>query len=261
MAHSPGPPRVRGHTETRLRSHPTNRRDRARSTKRESPEGRGALWLRDVRPLPAPPEIRLAVARDRTAESRASGGFLDVRRLDLVAHYPDGTESAPFAYDVAARTALDAVVIAACFVESGEVHVFLRSAVRPPCALRPIPPAHGGSLWELPAGLIEPGEDPAQCAARELGEELGFAAQARDMRPLGGWTFPAPGMIGEHHVFFQVDVDPSARREPSEDGSALERAAAIVSLPVREALEHCRRGTIRDAKTELALRRLREARP
>jgi ADP-ribose pyrophosphatase len=222
---------------------------------------RGAQNPRDVRPLPPPPEIRLVIARDRTAESRASGGFLDVRRLDLVARYPDGTESAPFAYDVAARTALDAVVIAACFVEAGALHVFLRSAVRPPCALRPIPPAHNGSLWELPAGLVEPGEDPAECAARELGEELGFAAHARDMRPLGGWTFPAPGMIGEHHLFFQVDIEPETRREPSEDGSALERAAGIVSLPLRDALEHCRRGTIRDAKTELALRRLLEARP
>ena len=199
------------------------------------------------------------VARDRTAESRASGGFLDVRRLDLVARYPDGDESAPFAYDVAARTALDAVVIAACFRESGELCVYLRSAVRPPCALRPLPPAHDGSLWELPAGLVEPEEDAAECAARELGEELGFEATADAMRPLGGWTFPAPGMIGERHLYFAVDVDPRARRTPTEDGSALEHAAAIVALPVRDALEHCRRGAIRDAKTELALRRLLDA--
>src|SRR5262249_55948249 len=70
---------------------------------------------RSLRPLPPLPEIRLAVMRDRTAESRAAGGFMDVRRLDLVARYPDAGESAPFAYDVAARSALDAVVIAAWF--------------------------------------------------------------------------------------------------------------------------------------------------
>jgi ADP-ribose pyrophosphatase len=212
-----------------------------------------------VRPLPDPPDIRLVVARDRTPESRATGGFLDVRRLDLVARYPDGGESATFAYDVAARTALDAVVIAACFRQDGELFVYLRSAVRPPCALRPLPPAHDGRLWELPAGLVEPDEDPAECAARELGEELGFEATAAAMRPLGGWTFPAPGMIGERHLYFAVDVDPRARREPTEDGSALEHGAAIVALPVRDALEHCRSGAIRDAKTELALRRLLEA--
>jgi ADP-ribose pyrophosphatase len=214
-----------------------------------------------VRKLPAPPAIGLVVARDRSAEARAVGGFLDVRRLDLVARYPDGTESAPFPYDVAARAALDAVIIAACYVEEGVRHVFLRSAVRPPCALRPVPPMHDGSLWELPAGLVEPGEEPAGSAARELGEELGFAAGPEAMRPLGEWTFPAPGMIGERHLYYAVDVDPRARAVPTEDGSALERAAAILALPVADAIEHCRRGTIRDAKTELALRRLVEAMP
>jgi len=26
----------------------------------------------------------------------------------------------------------------------------------------------GGTIWEIPAGKLEPGEDPAACAAREL---------------------------------------------------------------------------------------------
>jgi ADP-ribose pyrophosphatase len=214
-----------------------------------------------VRPLPALPAIRLVVTRDRGAEARALGGFLDVRRLELVVRHEDGTESAPFAYDVAARKALDAVVIAACYVDGGVRYVYLRSAVRPPCALRPVPPHHDGSLWELPAGLIEPGEEPAEAAARELGEELGFVAVAADMRLLGEWTFPAPGIIGERHVYFMVDIDPAAQSLPTEDGSVLERGAAIVAVPVAEALEHCRRGHLRDAKTELALRRLMEMWP
>jgi ADP-ribose pyrophosphatase len=196
--------------------------------------------------------------RDRTPEARATGGFLNVRRVDLVARFPDRSESSPFAYDIATRGALDAVVIAATYVERGMQHVFLRSAVRPPCALRPIPPPHDGSLWELPAGLVEPDENPAATAARELAEELGFVASEEAMRPLGPWTFPAPGMIGERHLFYTVVVDPAARTVPTEDGSVLERDAAILALPVRDALEHCRTGAIRDAKTELALRRLLE---
>lgn len=212
-------------------------------------------------PLPAPPTIRLAVARDRTAQSMATGGFLDVRRLDLVVAYPDGTESAPFPYDIATRNALDAVVIAAHFVTQGVRHVFLRSALRPPCALRLIPPAHDGALWELPAGLVEPEEDPATAAARELGEELGFVAGATDMQALGEWAFPSPGIIGERHLFYAVEVDPRERTKPTEDGSALERAGVVIPLPVRDAIDHCRSGAIRDAKTELGLRRLAEQVP
>jgi ADP-ribose pyrophosphatase len=124
--------------------------------------------------------------------------------------------------------------------------------------MRAIPPFHSGSLWELPAGLVEPNEDPAETAARELGEELGFAARAHDMKPLGPWAFPAPGVIGERHVFFAIEVDPTTRTTPTEDGSALERGAAILAIPVGDALAHCRSGALRDSKTELVLRRLAE---
>ncbi len=208
--------------------------------------------------LPAPPEITLRIARDRTADGLATGGFVDVRRVDLVARYPDGRLSKPFAYDIATRKALDAVVILAHFVEAEVPHVYLRSAIRPPCALRAVPPEHDGLLWELPAGLVEEGEEPVTTALRELHEELGFVSQVEDMQPLGHWTFPAPGLIGERHLFFAIEVDPRARGKPVEDGSALEQGAAILSLPVEHALSFCREGAIVDAKTELALRRFVE---
>lgn len=209
-------------------------------------------------PLPPPPVVELSIARDRTESARATGGFLDIRRLDLVARYPDGAESAPFPYDIGSRRALDAVVIAAHFLRDGVRFVYLRSAVRPACAFRPIPPAHDGALWEFPAGLVEPGEDPPATAARETGEELGFEVDLRSVRALGPWTFPAPGMIGERHLFFEIEVDPDTRSTPTEDGSALERQASIIAVPLEDVVEHCRTGAIRDSKTELAARRLAE---
>jgi ADP-ribose pyrophosphatase len=203
----------------------------------------------------------MRIAHDRTEESHPTGGFLNLRRLDLAARIGDGKESHPFRYDIATRASLDAVVMAAHYLREGVRRVFLRSAVRPALALRPIPPPHDGMLWEMPAGLIEAEELPAEAAARELAEELGFDIKPGAMLALGPSTFPAPGIIAETHHFFHVEVDPRLRHTPPGDGSVLEKDAIIVDLPLSDALQHCRSGGIRDAKTELALRRLTEELP
>ena len=71
-------------------------------------------------------------------------------------------------------------------------------------------------------------------------------------------VFPAPGVIGELHVYFEVEIDPRARSTPGEDGSPLEAAAEIIEVSLADALRACAEGKIRDGKTELALRRLDE---
>jgi ADP-ribose pyrophosphatase len=210
------------------------------------------------------PDIRLEIVRDLSPPDQQ--GFLRIVRRLYRARYPDGSVSGEFPYDEIDRAAIDAAVIVAHFADaSGQRRVFLRSAVRPPVAGRepsrsPVPeldPPHG-VIWELPAGLIEPGEAPREAARRELEEELGFAVAADALEPLGPSSFPAPGFIAERHFFFAVEVDPGERQEPSLDGSALENFAAIVDVGLDEALELARTGTLCDAKTELALRRLAE---
>jgi ADP-ribose pyrophosphatase len=202
--------------------------------------------------LPQPPKVELSLVADRSPSSSGEPvGFLTLRRLELrVGEQPDS-----FRYDLIERRALDAVVVVAHYEADGQVWVYLRSCIRPPVARRGGPYASSGVLWEVPAGLVEPGEDAALTASRELGEELGFEVASAAMEPLGPWVFPAPGFIGEAHVFFHVAVDPAARKEPPGDGSPLEAGAAIVSVTLDEALAACARGEIRDAKTELALRR------
>jgi ADP-ribose pyrophosphatase len=119
-----------------------------------------------------------------------------------------------------------------------------------------------GALWELPAGLVEVDErSPAglrRCAARELLEEVGAVVPWEAILPLGPSSFPAPGIIGERHFFFHVEVDPALLVIPTEDGSPLERGARVVMLPVDEALDLVRSGAIEDEKTEVLLRRLAE---
>lgn len=218
--------------------------------------------------LPPLPGHRIEILRDeRPPEDQR--GFMYVRKLTAVARFADGSRSEPFAYDCAARSRLDAVVIVPHFVgDGGERHVFLRTALRPPVAARPmesrpvVEPAWLGELWEVPAGLVEPDEQTPEglrgCAARELLEEVGIEVSPEAMRPLGPSTLPSPGVIGERHFYFQVEVDPRKQVTPSEDGSALERHAVVAAFPLDLLLDACRRGEIEDAKTELALRRLAE---
>jgi ADP-ribose pyrophosphatase len=216
---------------------------------------------------PPLPQHSLILVDERDACTEP--GFLRIRRVTLRARFEGGEESSPFVYDIIHRDRLDAVVIAAHFRDdAGRRHVFLRSALRPPVALRPLDvrpfPEKPwlGALWELPAGLVEVEEQSPEglrsSAARELLEELGVEVDPAALRELGPSTFPAPGMVGERHYYFEVEVDPRARTTPTEDGSALEQGAVIFALPLDEAIACCRRGAIEDAKTELALRRLAE---
>ncbi|HVH41329.1 MAG TPA: NUDIX domain-containing protein [Labilithrix sp.] len=206
-------------------------------------------------PLPEPPKVALEIVEDRSLDPH---GFLTLKRYELVVVDQD-RRSRPFRYDMVERHSLDAAVIAAHHLDAaGRPHVYLRSSIRPPVVLRPCEPKIDGILWELPAGLIEPGEEPRAGAARELEEELGFSLEPERMMPLGPRALPAPGFIGEIHFFFHVRVDPATRRDPAGDGSPVEDGALIESVPLDEALAACRRGELPDAKTELALRRLAE---
>jgi ADP-ribose pyrophosphatase len=219
---------------------------------------------------PSLPEIQLELLEDLSPSSPP--GFLRLLRRRFVATYPDGSRSQPFVYDEVDRAAIDAVVIVAHFVaEGGERHVYLRSALRPPVVFRdrarsPLP-AHDppGSIWELPAGLVEAAEQSSRGlrvgALRELFEELGFRGDPDALVELGTSTFPAPGIIAERHFYFALEVVPERREEPEHDGSALEHDGVVFSLPVAEALAMCRSGAIVDAKTELGLRRLAERFP
>jgi ADP-ribose pyrophosphatase len=213
------------------------------------------------------PDLRLEVVEDLSPT--AAEGFLRLVRRRLRVRYPDGTQSSDFVYDEVARKAIDAVVIVAHFQQGDEPWVYLRSALRPPLYFRdpsrsPVKEAQSGALWELPAGLIEQDEQSAsgvfEAGRRELEEELGFVVASTDLQALGPPTLPCTGVIAERHFFLEVSVDPASRKEPSLDGSALERFGRVGALPLERAIELCREGHIEDAKTELGLRRLADHR-
>jgi ADP-ribose pyrophosphatase len=101
------------------------------------------------------------------------------------------------------------------------------------------------ALWELPAGMIERGEDPALTAARELQEETGYTAERmRFLRSL----YPTPGFCGERiHLFVAQGLCPGEQRQ--EDFEDIE--VRVWSL--EKAWDLVESDQLRDAKTQIGL--------
>ena len=101
--------------------------------------------------------------------------------------------------------------------------------------------AVGQTLWELPAGTLEAGEDTALCAGRELLEETGYAA-AEVTRLID--FYPSPGFCTELLTAFLA-------RELVFRGQDLDETERITTeaVPLIESIQMVRDNRIRDAKT------------
>ncbi len=100
-------------------------------------------------------------------------------------------------------------------------------------------------LYEIPAGRLDPGETPADCARRELQEETGFTAE----RVEHVFTmYTTPGFTDEKiHLFVATGlVAGQAHREADE-------FMELVPTRLSRALSMVEQGEIQDAKTALAL--------
>ena len=196
-----------------------------------------------------------------TSDARVGeGGFLRLRRMRMRLLLSDGSRTEEGGWDYVERPmGLDAVVLA-LFRRSGSgVQVLLRHGVRVAVQFgRPEQP-EAMLFPELVAGIVEPGDDLRRRAAAEALEEAGVRVEAQSVELLGPPLFPTPGMCAELFHFASCEVArgaPEAR--PSGDGSPFEEGARLEWVPLEEALARCERGEIRDMKTELGLRRLRE---
>jgi ADP-ribose pyrophosphatase len=109
--------------------------------------------------------------------------------------------------------------------------------------------ALGRSIWELPAGSLDPGESAEAAAARECEEEIGLAPARLDR--LQG-LYSTPGYCDEELIFFRVsDLRPPAPdspHKPDDDEDIQAQAFTIADAKAMAA-----RGEIIDLKTAYGL--------
>ncbi len=105
--------------------------------------------------------------------------------------------------------------------------------------------AYGEFLYELPAGKLEEGEEPAKAAARELEEEAGVKAKALELLYI---TYPTPGYTNEKIYIYEAKGGERGRAHLDQDEFL---TAEFISLEkVRQMLKN---GEIKDGKTLVAL--------
>lgn len=99
----------------------------------------------------------------------------------------------------------------------------------------------GEEILELPAGKLEPGEEPKRCALRELQEETGVLPGS--VQALG-FSYSSPGIFAEKiHLFLAQDLK-AGIASPDED-----EFLDVVRVPLDRLLSMIAEDQIVDAKT------------
>lgn len=166
------------------------------------------------------------VSRERLFEGRFLKAWRDTVRL------PDG--------QLASREYIEhpgAVVIVALQQNAaGHTEVVLERQFRYPV---------GQVMTELPAGKLEPGEDPLLCAQRELLEETGFSA--RQWARAGQMHLAIAYSTEVIHIFFARELTAGPRQ--LDEGEFLD----VFTASPAQIMAWCQQGLITDAKTLSAL--------
>jgi ADP-ribose pyrophosphatase len=169
---------------------------------------------------------------DRIATRRVYSGRLLEVDVDTV-RTPEGTS---FDLEIVRHPGAAAVVPLLSDLDSPDPSVLL---------IRQYRYAAGGVIWEIPAGVLHPGEDPAECARRELEEETGARAEAIEHLTT---VFTTPGFTDERiHLFVARGISLGEPRHERDEFIKTE------ALPLSQVLEMIRDGDLKDAKSIVAL--------
>src|SRR5882762_10646889 len=105
--------------------------------------------------------------------------------------------------------------------------------------------AADGYLYEIPAGRLNPGEDPRDCAVRELKEETGCTAEQMEHLLT---MYTTPGFTDEKiHLFMATGLVAGETKHEADEFLDLH------PMRLSRALEMVEAGEIQDAKTVIGL--------
>jgi ADP-ribose pyrophosphatase len=130
-------------------------------------------------------------------------------------------------------------------VHPGAVCIVARPSVEDVILIRQYRHAAGQELLEIPAGTLHDGEDPRECAIRELEEEAGYYAATMTERARF-WT--TPGFTTEFMYLYEAQDLTKTQVHPDED-----EVIEVEIVSRSEALRLIREGRLRDAKSILGL--------
>ncbi len=106
-------------------------------------------------------------------------------------------------------------------------------------------PANCSSL-EIPSGYVENGENPEECALRELEEEAGYKAEKLRSR---GWFYPWTRSVRKAHLFLAGNLTKGVQKPEKTE------QIVVKLLPINEARKRLENGNITHAPTIIALQK------
>jgi len=101
--------------------------------------------------------------------------------------------------------------------------------------------AVGGYIWEIPAGTLNPGESPIECAKRELVEETGYSSDKLEKLTE---IVPVPGYSDERiHIYLATGLVKAVQNLDRDE------MLNVHEINMDDALKMIAKGEIIDSKT------------
>ncbi len=209
----------------------------------------------------------------KSPEIKLNTGFSSLERFSVINEYDDGSSSDSYNCDIVVRRGFDAVGIIPYLYIDNKLHILLLNNFRAAAFFREkilgntdssLVDENTKSMIEIPAGILEKDElkltkndlGIRRCAARELMEETGYELSSREMKVLGSFYYSSPGLLTEKIYIATCDITGLLAEKIVTDGSVMEETIKPFIIPFSEALALCNNGVIRNAVTEIAIKRL-----